>query len=1194
MKTRFIFFILLFVSKLAGQPPTECAANAGKDLVICYQSPSGLTISTQPNSDYLQVQWSYQGSDGNVQIVNPNSYSTHVTYAGGNNWPPNTTYIFRLLVKCKDINGDGVHDMPFDDMMVTVKGDVVQPQIIEPDSLQDGQVRACTEVTLMVTPPGPGDTGRVSSIKPNDPKISYNLNLLNGTLFIKRATSNSPGPCNYTVVYTIDNGGCSRSDTVKVYFVRPHDPDSNGIIIGRVQGGCPSCGDSLVLEGDNPGCGGRGKWTLDTLQSDGTMVYLSEDLPKGDAKVRVSGPGDYTFIYTVDNVAPCPSSVDTVHCSVLSVEDVDLGPSKVLLFCDNVIPQDTFHFAYPYTQNTVYNWVVHQNAVPGITITDPHNHASDVIFAQPVSLDSFQIDIQVTAYRLYIDADCDGEGYEELALPPGNTPQQNWVYYQQIKNTPGLCFEECKAYSEINFMGSPVLDQFQEDVNFLCGVQGAQGVVLADYFSVLNVGYTSEASVVAQPVGSNLGFITSTTPMALMVGDYRFRIVLIASSPTGQFCSTVIYINIRVRDQEQIIAGTDQVKCYNEPTRLNGNDPYGGSVSGTWRQVNCSPCTIVLLDPNDPNTQVIMAGLDPNTLPVTLFFEWSFNNTDPSCNVTDTTQVTVNPCLVPCNELVSVNHVCLEDAIILTLLDSNDAVVDSSVYDIRWAVQGGIQTGNPITVPNTGVVNYTVQVVLNYQNEIVCDFNASGSAVCKVPPSGCGITILEECDSCGNVIVKAVDSLGNIVIPVFAVHEFRWKVYGEGLTDTTGVTHTENPITVNPNACYELTYDNFTYGPNITPVPGAGTLCRFKMPKQCVSISCPDPNCEDFNFYIAGCGDDKDVALGLTFPANCYSVTNGLWGTLGVFNAATNLPVDTNIVNVVWKNTEKSTYVTGNILTINTVTITQKDGCCVWEDKYTPICMCSCEPYSILCEQPIVRYCHENGTSTYVPGIPRIAWTGVPGALGYILEIDFGAIGEEGCCAMPSGTGIVYDTVSTSPWEIPINWRCFTIRIKAINQYAICPETDWSDPYLYCQGVCSPVIITCGCCHGRSSEGYSLPSIVQDEAEILEQLNRLPGYNFSTLEEALDFVGWGNLTQTGFKVFPNPANQSLSVRRSGPAKHYFIQITDLLNREYLVTDITDKTESVFDIGDLPQGVYLLHIRSANGDLINVEKVLIMR
>ncbi|MEQ1745001.1 MAG: T9SS type A sorting domain-containing protein [Saprospiraceae bacterium] len=1194
MKARFLFCCLLLASNLNGQPLIECAANAGKDQIICFQSPNGLTLSAPVNSDFLEVHWTYQGSDGNVQIANPNTFSTPVTYAGGNTWPPNTTYVFRFQVKCKDLNGDGSHDMPFDEMMVTVKDDIAKPQIMEPDSLQDGQVRACTETTLMVTPPAPGDTGWISSILPNKLKITYDLDLVTGKLHIKRATSNSSGPCKYTFTYTVSNGGCRDSASVQVYFVRPHDPDSNGIIIGRVVGGCPSCGDTLVLEGDNPGCGGRGKWTLDTANSAGTMVYLSENLPNGDAKVRVSAPGNYTFIYTVDNVAPCPSSVDTVYCSVLSVEDVDLGPSKKLLFCDNVIPQDTFHFTYPYTPNTVYNWVVHQNAVPGITITDPHSNASDVIFAQPVDIDSFQIDIQVTAYRLYIDPDCDGMGFVELVLPPGNTPQQNWVYYQQIKNTPGLCFEECKAFSEINFLGSPVLDLFQGDVNFLCGAQGAQSVVLEDYFSVLNVGYTAEATVDTQPVGSNLGNITTTTPMALMVGDYRFRIELFVAGPSGQSCSKVFYINIRVRDLEPVIAGTDQVKCYNEPTRLNGNDPYGGGITGTWRQVNCSPCTIVLLPPDDPNTQVIMAGLDPATLPVTLFFEWSFNNTDPACSVTDTTQVTIYPCLVPCNEHVSVTHECLDDKIILTLIDSNDAVVDSSVYDIFWTVPGGPQTGNPISVPNSSPVNYTVQVVLNYQNEIVCDFQTSGSVMCRVPPSGCGITILEECDSCGNVIVKAVDSLGNIVVPTMYEHEFRWKVYGEGITDTTGVSHSENPITINPNACYDLTYDHFTYGQNIPHVPGAGTLCRYKMPKQCVSISCPYPNCEDFNFYIAGCGDDKDVTLGLTFPANCYNVTNGNWGTLGVFHAATNLPVDSNSVNIVWEDNSKGTYFTGNILINNTVTITQKDSCCEWEDLYKPICMCTCEPYSILCEQPIVRYCHENGTSTYVPGIPRIAWNLVPGALGYILEIDFDAIGEEGCCARPSGSGIVYDTVSTSPWEIPLNWDCFTIRIKAINPYAICPETDWSDPYLYCEGVCSPVIITCGCCHGRSTDGYSLPSLVLNEAEILALLNRYPDHNFPTLEQALEFVGWGSLTKAEFEVFPNPANQTLSIRRSGAAGQYSAKITDLLNREYLNAEISDKTDTILDIGGLPQGIYLIHIRNSNGVLMNVEKVFIMR
>jgi len=1201
MKTVFLFCSLLLTLHLYSQPTIECAANAGPDKIICYNSSTGLILNTQPSNDYLQVEWTYMGADPLVHVVNPSSLSTPVTYAGGNVWPPNTTYTFRFTVKCKDYNNDGVYDTPFDDMVVTVKDDVTQPQIIEPDGTQDGEVRVCASTALNVTPPAPGEKAKVMiSSYNNDNRVIHSLDTANGILYLQRKNLDAKGDCDYTVTYKLTNDGCERSASVDVYFVRPFDPDSNGIINGRVSSGCPSCGDILDLDGDFPGCGGSGKWTLVSALSDGTMTYLSQDSSRGSAKVKVSTPGNYTFVYTVDNIAPCPSSTDTVTCSVLALAPINLGPNRVLLFCDNIIPKDTFHITLPNYPNAVYNWWVVQNALQGITISDPHSYASDIIFEQPVDISSYAVQVRIQAFKLYIDADCDGKDYEEYVFPPGNTPQQNWALYLSIKQTPGLCWKECKSQTEIEFNGAPVLAELHEDVNFLCGTQGAQNVVLQNYFTVANTSYTAYVTVESQPQGGNLGNITTSSSLSLIAGDYRFKIELVVEAAGNQSCTKVIYINIRVREPQPVTAGTDQIKCYNEPIRLNGNLPYSGGITGTWTQVNCSPCTITFADPTDRNTQIFLTGVDPNSLPVTLYFEWSFGNEDPSCGTSDTTAVTVNPCVVPCNREVSVDHECLDDKIILTLLDGNDAIVDASVYDITWTLlPGGTQTGNPVSVPNTGSpVNYTVQVVLNFQDSILCNFQASGSLACKTPPSGCGITVLEMCDSCGNVIVKAVDSLGNIVLPVNFEHEFRWRVFGDGPNDLSYMSKQGNPITVNPNACYELTYDHFTYAPNVPHVPGTGTLCRYEMPKQCVSIHCPEPNCEDFNFYIAGCGDDKDVNLGLTFPSNCYNVTNGLWGTLGVFDAATNQPVDSNSVHIVWKNNSGTgTYITGNLLSINSVTITQKDGdgCCIWEDKYSPTCMCTCEPTGLQCEQPIVKYCYENGTVSYVPGIPRIAWVNVPGATSYILEINFDAIGEEGCCRQPSGSGIVYDTVSSSPWEIPLSWHCFTIRVKAVNPNALCPQTDWSDPYLYCEGVCSPVIITCGCCHGRSNEGYSLPDVVLPEAEVLSYLNTLPNQNFSTLEEALIFTGWSQLAKAEFSIFPNPANQALTIRRKGAtAGHYFIRMTDLLNRECRAAELSDQTETTLEIGNLPPGVYLVQIRNSNGGLQRVEKVLIMR
>lgn len=1195
MRYVFLFSLLFLVRNLSSQSPAECAANAGPDQIICFNSSTGLVLNAPPTNDFQEIEWIYLGADPQVHIVNPVSFTTLVTYAGGNFWPPNTVQEFRFRVKCKDFNNDGAHDETYDDLIVTVKDDdMAQPQIIEPDGVQDGYLRVCASTVLNVTPPSAGETARVSiASHTNDNRVVYSLDTVNGLLYLDRKNHNGKADCSYTITYALTNGGCEKSASIEVFFVRPFDPDSNGIIRGRILG-CPTCGDIIELRGDFPGCQGRGKWTLVPGMSAGTITYLSEDLSRGSAKVQVSSPGNYTFVYTVDNVAPCPNSTDTASCLVLGGEGFSLGPYRAFLFCDNIIPQDVYHISLPNIPNAVYSWQVLQNAVQGITISDPHSYASDIIFEQPVDISGFPIQILVRAFKIYIDVDCDGD-YEEYFFSPGNTPQQNWEEYLALKDSAGLCLKECRTIMEIEFRGSPVLETLQEDVNFLCGPQGAQEVRLNQYFAVLNTAYYTDVTIEHQPPGSNLNNIDASTPLSLIAGDYRFKIELIAKDGLGQTCSKTIYINIQVREPSLVTAGTDQVKCYNEPTRLNGNHPYSGNIDGIWAQVNCNPCTITFADPKEPNTQIFMSGIDPSSLPVTLYFEWSFNNEDSSCSTSDTTEVTINPCIVPCNSNLSVVYECQNDKITFELIDSNNLIVDESVYDIVWLVSGATQIGNPVSVPNTGLaINYTINATLIYQDSIVCNFRTSGSAACQSPPSGCGITIIEMCDSCGNITVKAVDDLGNIVLPTNFEHEFRWRVFGDGPNDLSYVAKSSNPITVNPNACYELTYDHFTYAPGIPHVPGAGTLCRYEMPKQCVSVHCPEPNCEGFNFYVAGCGDDRDVTLNLAFPPNCTNVTNGLWGTLGVFNAVTNQPIDPNSVDILWKNNSMGTYVTGNLQSINTVTIRQKDGCCIWEDRYTPSCMCTCIPIGLQCERPIVKYCHENGTITYVPGIPRIAWTNVPGATGYVLEINFDAPGEEGCCQQPSSSGTIYYTVNSSPWEVPLGWNCFTIRIKAINPDAMCPQTGWSDPYQYCDGYCSPVIITCGCCLGRSNEGSALPIMVLPEAEVLAYLSMLPNQGFATIEEALIFTGWSKPTGTEFSIFPNPANQTLMIRCKDVPGHYFIRMTDLLNREFRSAEIVNQTETTLEVGNLPPGIYLIQIRNSNGGLLRVEKVFILR
>ena len=472
----------------------------------------------------------------------------------------------------------------------------------------------------------------------------------------------------------------------------------------------------------------------------------------------------------------------------------------------------------------------------------------------------------------------------------------------------------------------------------------------------------------------------------------------------------------------------------------------------------------------------------------------------------------------------------------------------------------------------------------------------SGIVPARCDTSGCGVKVVERCDDCGNVLLTLVDAVTGIpVVPTPYVHEVNWRVFGSGPNDNSPVPHNgQNPIIIPPGACYSLSYTRYYYsGP---PIPGTWTdICEFKIGPVCPP-ACEGP-CEGFSdFFIAGCGDAQDAALNLAFPNGCQNVCNSVSGTsvtLGVFRKSTGLPVGPPY-QIVWKNGATGTYVTGQLNSINSVRITNPaQFCCFWEDGYSPVC-CDRKPFSVQCEQPITKFCRPDGSVSYVPGIPQISWVGVAGAVGYELDIDFD--GGSGCCApnLPSPPNI---TVSASPWQIPAGWDCFTVRIRAIYPNQLCVETPWSDPYAYCRQVeaCNPVIVVCGCCHERSDEGASLPVTIVPEEVLSAYLKANPGPAYGSLQEALAATGFGHLPAPAFSVFPNPANNVVTVHPTGAARGIFtVEVTDLLQRRWQTLEFDGAGDAFLNVGDYPQGLYLVSIRDARGNLIQAEKITVLR
>lgn len=1183
-----------------GGTGAECSVNAGPDQIICYNEP--LVLSAPASLDYStvhSVQWSTSAPFG---FANPNSLTTAVT--GGPNWPVGQ-YTFTFCAYCRDLNNDGVNDYVCDDMVVTITPEPTQPVITEPDGTQDGQFTVCSEADITVTAPASGEIASVS-VFPDDNLVTATIT--GNTVHLVRQETNKwdQGECTYEISYVISNGGCLKKAVAKVTFIKPYDPNGDGVIEGYIDA-CPSCNNTLFLYGDRPGCGGQGVWSVVSGPAGYSASFGYTNPVNGDAQVTVSLPGNYVFQYNVTNIAPCPNSTFQISCSVYQIGTFSLGNDVVNTYCDNVVPAGTRTYTFNSLSNALYTWQLFGATSSQIGITPGNTNSANVTFFNDFNLGSPYI--EVTATKYFIDPDCEGPKPLSEVVLPSNDPVQNQAYIQGLLNTPGICIYSCKDVAYIFYFGAPKLNINSEDIYFLCS-DGSETVRLRDYFQVTNgSSYSTNVTVVGQPGNSLPSTVSADELLNLTVedcGEYIFEIEVASYnyqvSPPLK-CSSTGYLTITIEEAKPVTAGTDQVKCCNEPIRLNGNDPFSCGAVGTWKLLSCSNgCTVTIVDPHDPNTQIYV-NESCEKMPVTLQLEWSFASQDASCDLSDVTEVVVDDCVVPCDPLdVTVSYKCKDGQITLTA-SGNGYVINPYTYSVSWVIDGVPYPGNPVTVTYPGTpVNYSVNVAFTSGTGIRCQGSAEGVAACVTPPSGCGISILESCDDCGNVVLTAVDANGNVVPYAFFKDHFRWVVYSGPDDLGAGYVHNNvNPITVHPGACYSLLYEHFTYAPGGQPIPGTWIdYCRWELPKTCVTTVCPGP-CRDFpDFFIAGCGDILDLSLGLTFPAGCQNVCYGssTGGTLGVFHATPPyLPVDPTQYNILWENGSTGTYVNGLIVSINTVRITSKTNpCCFWEDGYKTIC-CGPTPQSIQCEQPIVKYCHDDGTYTYIPGPPQISWIGVAGANAYELEITVGGGGgEESCCP---GPGVVqHITVPASPFVFPDSWSCFTIRVRALYPEGTCETSEWSDPYTYCarEIVCTPVITVCGCCHGeRGAEDLTIQTRVVEEEELLAYMKAHPGTGYSNLRDALTATGFESMLEPRFRVFPNPASETLTIRPAADIKGAFeVEVRDMLQRSQQKQQYEPGQDGLLNISDLPKGVYMLTIRNAGGELLQTEKVTVIR
>ncbi len=1200
MKHYLSLLFLFCLGSLFGQG-LDCSVEVNPGGKICYDSPMCLTATTSPTFNTPpNSHWSYVSgpvAPSAIGFVDANAFSTCViNNSGSPTWLPGP-YTFEFCVDCRETNPDGSHDRPCTQTTVTVTPEPTAPVIIELDGAQDGHIHGCDQVTFNVNSLSiqPGELVSIVPV-PNNGGVT----IVNNAGVVTVRAHDFGALCNYSIIYSISNGGCVRSTSVAIDFVIPFDPNNDGIIEGTIEN-CPSCTKTVNLNGHFPGCGATAVWTVQP-GSAGTAI-ITPGAYNGSAIATVSSPGHYIFGYTVTNIAPCPDSYFELECDILDIDSFDLGPDQNHYICGNIIPPGTAYAAcFNDLDNVIYTWTPTNTANFQVNPTPGQEFCAAIFFPNGYNLSVPLSPIRLRAWRYYIDKDCEGPDLPMVVeLPPGNTNQQNIDFIKKsLANAEG-CIDSCYNDAFVGFYGSPNVQVNTSDVSFLCST-GSETVRLANYFNITNgVSAIANATVLSQPSCGNLSSFPFSAYQLLQLdvtqcgncGVFEFKIDVITFDPILQVatpCTTTIYLTIRIETAKEVDAGTDQIKCPGDEILLHASNPYC-TAEGTWTRVNCTGnnyYTVNLGDIHDPLMEIDIIDPVSDTIcpPDTLCFVWSFTSNSGQCDLSDTTRVYIRDscCFVePCAQNLHVSTECVEGHVTLTLL-SNQGVLNPNEYTIIWTPGG---QGNPVNIllPPNGTVYYNVQVFKVVGNDTICYAVLSGSANC--PVEGCGAHVVESCGPNGNIILTLVNGQGNIILPS-TYDEIFWSVYANG--NSSYSVNLQNPITIQQDACYSVRYQHI--------IPPHILECVFNFPKTCPTITCPGP-CENFNdFFVAGCGDNLDISLNLTFPPGCQSFcgSQGTSGMLGVFRKSTNQPVNPAQFNITWGSTNfHGTYATGNLNQILPVTIVTTAPDCFWKSGYVPQCCPTPTPY-IECQQPIVKYCRPDGTFYYIVGAPQIFWTPVPGATGYNILVITGGI--EGCC---SGTSVVWppQTVYTNIWSIPPGLNCFTIRVQAIIPGCPEPGPTWSNTYVYCpqEVVCNPVITVCGCCSGnyRSEEMSGLPTTIVSEEEVLAIIKANPGSEYVTLRDALNAAGTNVKAELEFNVFPNPASDQIVIKAGNTVKGTFkVQVTDLLQREWRNEAFDAAGEKTLNISDLPNGIYLVTIRNARGDQMMTEKIVVMK
>ncbi len=224
-----------------------------------------------------------------------------------------------------------------------------------------------------------------------------------------------------------------------------------------------------------------------------------------------------------------------------------------------------------------------------------------------------------------------------------------------------------------------------------------------------------------------------------------------------------------------------------------------------------------------------------------------------------------------------------------------------------------------------------------------------------------------------------------------------------------------------------------------------------------------------------------------------------------------------------------------------TYTVTVTDTCtgCVWVDSFLYEC---CTP-----TLPTNTRCYGFGNDVFV------TWDPVPNAASYNVVIN---VNDPNCCHSTWGVSNIYNVTDTEFEVSALHINCFSWQVQSV-----CPDgtrSGFTAPI--CMPAHCPIIGVTG---GGGSDG---------KREAREHIH----------EDA------------SFMIYPVPASDRLHVRGKTLHEGTTIEMVNVLGQRVLTHPVTQEMETSIVLHKVPDGIYIVNIRDAKGDIIDSQKILIRK